>query len=76
MHAEQWHHIETVMQVAELAKQTPSALLHDEIIRASWMRCVYEHKLDPTRMQEAIILPQQQIREHQDQIEEFLPQKN
>ena len=72
MHAEQRHHIETVMQVAEQAKQTPSALLHDEIIRDSWMRCVHEHKLDPTRMQEAVILPQQQIRERQDQIEEFL----
>ncbi len=72
MHAEQKHHIETVMQVAELTRQTPSALLHDEIIRDSWMRCVHEHKLDPARMQEAIILPQQQIRERQDQIEEFL----
>ena len=72
MHAEQRHHIETVMQVAEQARQTPSALLHDEIIRDSWMRCVHEHKLDPTRMQEAIILPQQQVREHQDQLEEFL----
>ena len=72
MHAEQRHHIETVMQVAEQAKQTPSALLHDEIIRDSWMRCVHEHKLDPTRMQEPVILPQQQIRERQDQIEEFL----
>ncbi|MFZ4693209.1 MAG: sigma-54-dependent Fis family transcriptional regulator, partial [Burkholderiaceae bacterium] len=72
MHAEQRHHIETVMQVAEQAKQTPSALLHDEIIRDSWMRCVHEHKLDPARMQEPVILPQQQIRERQDQIEEFL----
>ncbi len=72
MHAEQRQHIETVMQVAEQGRVGPSAAAHDEIIRHSWMRCVHQHKLDPTRMQEAIILPQQQVREHQDQLEEFL----
>ena len=72
MHAEQRQHIETVMEVAERRDASPSAMLHDEIIRDSWMRCVHQHKLDPTRMQEAIILPQQQVREHQDQLDEFL----
>ena len=72
MHAEQRRHIETVMQVAGHERPAPSALMHDEVIRDSWMRCVHQHKLDPTRMQEAIILPQHQVREHQDQLEEFL----
>ncbi len=36
------------------------------------MRCVHDHKLDPTRMQEAIILPTTAVREHQDQLEDFL----
>lgn len=36
------------------------------------MRCVHDHKLDPTRMQEAIILPSTEVREHQDQLEDFL----
>ena len=36
------------------------------------MRCVHDHKLDPTRMQEAIILPNTAVREHQDQLEDFL----
>ncbi len=72
MHAEQRQHIETVMQVAERGSVSPSSVAHDEIIRNSWMRCVHQHKLDPTRMQEAIIRPQQQVREHQDQLDEFL----
>ena len=72
MHTEQRQHIETVMQVAERGRLDPSATAHDEIIRHSWMRCVHQHKLDPARMQEAIIRPQQEVREHQDQLDEFL----
>lgn len=44
----------------------------DVIIHDSWARCVSEHRLDPTRMQEAVILPNVQLREHQDQLEAFL----
>lgn len=44
----------------------------DDLIRDSWTRCVTEHRLDPTRMQEAVILPSAQLREHQDQLEAFL----
>ncbi|SEB09824.1 sigma-54-dependent Fis family transcriptional regulator [Variovorax sp. YR216] len=44
----------------------------DPLIRESWSRCVHQHKLDPTRMQEAIILPSQRVREHRERIEEFL----
>ncbi|MDZ7589745.1 MAG: sigma-54-dependent Fis family transcriptional regulator [Rubrivivax sp.] len=44
----------------------------DPVIAASWARCVHEHGLDPTRMQEAVILPSQRVREHQERIEEFL----
>jgi transcriptional regulator of acetoin/glycerol metabolism len=72
MLAEQRQHIETVMQVAERGPVAPPGVAHDEIIRRSWMRCVHQHKLDPARMQEAIILPHQQVREHQDQLDEFL----
>ncbi|MEO0315139.1 MAG: hypothetical protein RI928_1595 [Pseudomonadota bacterium] len=58
------------MHVAEARSQ--AGLKHDQIIRDSWMRCVHDHKLDPTRMQEAIILPNYEVREHQDQLEDFL----
>jgi sigma-54 dependent transcriptional regulator, acetoin dehydrogenase operon transcriptional activator AcoR len=33
---------------------------------------VQQHRLDPTRMQEAVILPQARLREHQDQMEALL----
>ena len=44
----------------------------DKVIQTSWARCINEHRLDPTRMQEAVILPNVQLREHQDQMEAFL----
>jgi transcriptional regulator of acetoin/glycerol metabolism len=72
LHTHQREHIATVMHVADRGITAPRALAHDEIIRASWSRCVHEHRLDPTRMQEAIILPSDRLREHQDRIEDFL----
>ena len=72
MHAEQRQHIQNVVKVAETGKPVAAPLQQDDIIRNSWMRCVHEHKLDPTRMQEAILLPSQNVREHQDRLEEFL----
>jgi transcriptional regulator of acetoin/glycerol metabolism len=68
----QREHIATVMQVAVDGAHADAALSHDEIIRDSWHRCVHEHRLDPTRMQEAVILPGERLREHQDQLEAFL----
>jgi transcriptional regulator of acetoin/glycerol metabolism len=68
----QREHIATVMQVAADGAHAGVASTHDEIIRDSWHRCVHEHRLDPTRMQEAVILPSERLREHQDQLEAFL----
>lgn len=65
-------HIATVIEVADRGLTAPAAAAHDAIIRASWQRCVHDHRLDPTRMQEAVILPQARLREHQDQMEDFL----
>jgi transcriptional regulator of acetoin/glycerol metabolism len=72
MQLQQREHIATVMQVAGDDILAPETLAHDEIIRASWQRCVHEHRLDPTRPREAVILPGERLREHQDQMEEFL----
>ena len=69
MHALQRSHIDTVLQVAQHRALNDSALAHDDVIRQSWLRCVHDHKLDPTRMQEALILPHDRYREHQGQIE-------
>jgi transcriptional regulator of acetoin/glycerol metabolism len=74
-------HITQVMQAVGLDHRPLSGgasgdlgwqLPKDTIIRDSWTRCVSEHRLDPTRMQEAVILPNAQLREHQDQMEIFL----
>ena len=69
MHALQRSHIDTVLQVAQQQALNDAALAHDDVIRQSWLRCVRDHKLDPTRMQEAVILPHERYREHQDEIE-------
>ena len=65
-------HIATVMQVAADGAGARAAAGHEQVIRDSWHRCVHEHRLDPTRMQEAVILPQARLREHQDQMEALL----
>ncbi len=66
-------HISEVVTLAERGLDTSKILSgRDEIIRSSWSRCVHEHNLDPTRMQEAIILPSNQLREHQDRMGDFL----
>lgn len=67
-------HITQVMQAVglDVKPTSPHAFVKDSIIHDSWARCVSEHRLDPTRMQEAVILPNAQLREHQDQMEVFL----
>lgn len=73
MHSTSPHqHIATVMQVASDGVGALAAAGHEQVIRDSWLRCVNEHRLDPTRMQEAVILPQARLREHQDQMEALL----
>ncbi len=63
-------HMDTVMQVALHGQAMASR--HERLIRDSWQRCVHEHRLDPTRMQEAVILPQARLREHKDQMDALL----
>ena len=67
-------HIASVMKVAYegQASGMPNQLGHGDLIRDSWVRCVHEHGLDPTRMQEAIILPQARLREHKEQMDSLL----
>ena len=72
MSTSQHQHIANVMRVATDGAHAVAAAGHEQVIRDSWHRCVHEHRLDPTRMQEAIILPQARLREHQDQMEALL----
>ncbi|OUM02183.1 sigma-54-dependent Fis family transcriptional regulator [Variovorax sp. JS1663] len=72
MELRQREHIDAVVELTTRSVP-PQALLqqHDAVIRSSWQRCVHEHGLDPTRMQEARILPWGELREHQERLEDF-----
>ncbi len=72
MPTSQHQHIANVMRIANGGTSATTAGGHEQVIRDSWHRCVHEHQLDPTRMQEAVILPQARLREHQDQMEVLL----
>ncbi len=74
MDLRQREHIETVVQATTYL--APPAVLadriaHDAIIQNSWRRCVHQYGLDPSRMQEARILPQPRLPEHQERIDDF-----
>jgi len=72
LHSHANEHIATVMDVAEHGIGSTRAFKHEDIIKASWFRCLNQHGLDPTRPQQAVILPHNRLREHQDRLEEFL----
>lgn len=72
LHSHANEHIATVMDVAEHGVGSMRAFKHEDIIKASWFRCLNLHGLDPTRPQQAVILPHNRLREHQDRLEEFL----
>ncbi|MBW0449960.1 sigma-54-dependent Fis family transcriptional regulator [bacterium M00.F.Ca.ET.228.01.1.1] len=66
----QRQHIETVL-LTTTSGSAAGARAHDAIIQTSWQRCVHQYGLDPARMQEARILPQFRLREHQQRIDDF-----
>ena len=72
LHRHAHDHIATVMHVAEHGLNASRASKHEEVIRSSWFRCLNQYGLDPTRPQQAIILPNSRLREHQDRLEDFL----
>ena len=75
MDMRQREHIEAVVAATTRAEPVVSApaplRTHESIIESSWRRCVHQYGLDPSRMQEARILPQTRLREHQQRIDDF-----
>ncbi|MDP9913810.1 transcriptional regulator of acetoin/glycerol metabolism [Variovorax boronicumulans] len=66
----QSRHIDNVYSIA-----TGTALRADpgaSLVHKSWARCVRDHGLDPSRPTPARILPAQEVRAHQQQLEHFL----
>jgi transcriptional regulator of acetoin/glycerol metabolism len=72
MDLRQREHIHAVMRLAGEGLPPLDAPLPDAVITQSWTRCVHQHGLDPTRMQEAVVLPTHLAREHKERLEEFL----
>ena len=60
-------HINEIERVA-LGGSTP----RDSAVVKSWLRCINDYGLDPTRAQEAYIVPHQQLKEHQEQASEII----
>ena len=67
----QAQHIETVLSVAGHYARQDEAETSD-LIRKSWLRCVNDYGLDPARPKPARIVTPDKLREHQEQIEEFM----
>jgi transcriptional regulator of acetoin/glycerol metabolism len=71
MDMRQREHIEAVVAATTRAQALAPQRAHESIIESSWRRCVHQYGLDPSRMQEARILPQTRLREHQQRIDDF-----
>lgn len=66
MRADQRTHIERVLSATRMSG------VQDDRIQRSWRRCVEDYALDPTRPTPAHIIEGSRLREHRDQIEDFL----
>ncbi|KQN63570.1 sigma-54-dependent Fis family transcriptional regulator [Erwinia sp. Leaf53] len=71
MNQHQREHIATVMAHLSEPARWLARSPQEQLIGDSWQRCVTHHGLEPGRMQEARILPWQQLREHRQRMEEF-----
>jgi len=71
MDMRQRKHIDAVVEATTRGQPVIAARTHEAIIQSSWRRCVHQYGLDPARMQEARILPQTRLREHQQRIDDF-----
>ena len=60
-------HVREIITVAEGGTSS-----RDPEVVNSWLRCLNDHKLDPEHKGEAIILPEAQLRQHQQEAEELL----
>ncbi|MEZ2294681.1 sigma-54-dependent Fis family transcriptional regulator [Variovorax sp. RCC_210] len=65
----QSRHIDNVYSIATSTALTDPA---QSLVHRSWARCVRDHGLDPSKPSPARILPAQEVRAHQQQLEHFL----
>ena len=62
--------ISHIAEVERVAMGGQSA--RDTLVQDSWKRCVEEHGLDPAKMREAYIVPESELREHQERMEQLI----
>lgn len=62
--------VEHIREVENVAMGRAST--RDPGVVQSWLRCVNEHRLDPSRACEAYILPERELRSHRQQSEELI----
>ena len=60
-------HVEELASVA-----LGEASRRDSAVVESWLRCLNDYRMDPSRAQEAYIVPAHQLREHREQAEELI----
>jgi len=60
-------HIEELVRAVEGRKSG-----RDDVIEQSWVRCVLNHRLDPTVMRPAVIVEDRCLREHREAIDDLL----
>ncbi|WJV67399.1 sigma-54-dependent Fis family transcriptional regulator [Pectobacteriaceae bacterium CE70] len=71
MNQHQRDHIDAVVETINGNTVSTTLQCCDRLIRDSWLRCVNDHGLDPSRMQDARILTWHELQEHQRNLEEF-----
>lgn len=64
-------------QVSEHIKEVQSVIdgsqtSRDEVIAASWTRCIDDYHLDPVVLQEAYIVPHTQLKEHRERLDKLI----
>jgi sigma-54 dependent transcriptional regulator, acetoin dehydrogenase operon transcriptional activator AcoR len=62
--------VEHIREVENVAMGRASS--RDPWVVKSWLRCINEHRLDPTRACEAFILPEYELRSHRQQSEDLI----
>ncbi|TVT48183.1 MAG: sigma-54-dependent Fis family transcriptional regulator [Denitromonas halophila] len=66
------HQMDQRAHIERVLSSTRSGATQTDRIQQSWRRCIEDYDLDPTRPTPAHILEAGRLREHRDQIEDFL----
>jgi len=64
------NYAEHIREIERTAQGNPPT--RDLVVVDSWLRCLNDYRLDPTKQSEAYIVPETQLREHQQQSEELI----